>query len=180
MNQNIGFSTREISLATGLSERQLQYAVEAGLATPSVSFKAGTGNGWRWSLPDAFAIGVIATLRDRGISFQSLRLVQRYLSSRPGKDFKALSRRFVFAPGSRRFKYDIALLDADECESLLRSPGQRVTPTVVDAGELFAKVRSRLGKIRAERKPEPWKKREQRAETKSANDVQQRRVTRAA
>jgi len=180
LKQNVGFSTSEISLATGLSARRMRYAVEAGLATPSVLFKAGTGNGWRWSLADAFALAVIATLRGLGCSFQSLRLIQRYLGSRPGREFRDLSRRFVFAPGSRRYKYGIALIDADEYESLLRMPGQRMQPFVVDAGKLFAEVRARLDKIRAERKPEPWKKRDRRAEVKRETDVQRRRSERAA
>jgi len=174
MRTNVGFSTREVALATGLSERRTAYAAATRLIVPSVFDKAGTGHHRRWSLPDTLALAAIGAMRDRGISLQSLRLVQRYLSSRPGSEFKNIHRRLVYAPGSGRFKYDIALLDDDEYESLLASPGQRIPVVAIDAGELFREVRARLEKIHAGRK------RKQRTEHKRERSAPSQRLERVA
>ena len=174
MRTNVGFSTLEVARATGLSQRRVAYAAATRLIVPSVFDKAGTGNHRRWNIPDTLALAAIGAMRDHGVSLQALRLVQRYLSSRPGSEFQNIHRRLVYAPGSGRYPYDIALLTDDEYESLLALPGQRIPVVAIDAGELFREVRDRLEKIRDVRKVK------QRAERKRERSAPNQKLERVA
>ncbi len=180
MRTNVGFSTLEVAKAVGISPRRVAYAAAARLIVPSVFDKAGTGNHRRFSIPDTLAFAAVAAMRDHGVSLQALRLVQRYLSSRLGSEFKNIHRRLVYAPGSGRYQYDIALLTDDEYESLLALPGQRIPVVAIDAGGLFEEVRARLEKIRTERKTEAPQKRKQRVEHKRERSAPDQRLERVA
>jgi len=146
----LGFSSRQVARASGLTVRQIGYWASSGLVTPSVSNPSGRGNGRKFSVPDVYAYAVLGELRVRGVSLQSLRAVQKFLRECDGLELQNEHARLVFFPGDR--KHDVALARSDqEAISLILNPGQHLTPFVVDAGRLFKQVRARLDEIRRER-----------------------------
>ena len=172
---NAGISTSEAASAAAISERQASYWAASGLLEPTVFDKAGSGNHRRYSIPDVLALAALGSMRTHGLSLQSLRQVKLFLNDLDGSEFKDVHRLLVYAPGSKRYPHDVALLQDSEIVSLLREPGQRIAPVVIDLGELDRQVRERLERIPQERRELTIEKAKQRAERKSAKIVQQRR-----
>jgi DNA-binding transcriptional MerR regulator len=139
------------------------YWAATKLIAPSVFDSTGTGNHRRFSIPDVLVFAALGAMRAHGVSLQALREVKRFLNAHDGSEFKDVHRSLVYAPGSRRFPHDVALLNDSEIVSLLRVPGQKISPVVVDVGELFKEVRDRLDKIPSERKARDIEKKKQRA-----------------
>jgi len=178
---NAGFSTTEVARATGLSHRKVAYWAATGLIAPSVLDPTGTGNHRRFSLPDVLAFAALGAMRAHDVSLQalrevlqSLREVKGYLNDLDGSEFKDVHRLLVYAPGSKRYPRDVALLKDSEIVSLLREPGQRIAPVVVDLGELDRQIRERLERIPHERKERAIEKEKRRAERKRAKSSPQR------
>lgn len=173
-----GFSSLEVSAATGLTLRQVQYWVLIGFVLPSVYSKRGRGNHDRFNLLDVLTFRILAAMRARGVSLQALRQVQRYLQ---GRDFQSVYSHLIWAPGNRRYRHDIALVHSEsEMESLLASPGQLIDPVTVDVQQLFREARARLEEIRDGRPAIAAAKRKQRAERKRERSAGQRRASKAA
>jgi len=177
---NAGFSTPEVARATGLSHRKVAFWAATGLIAPSVLDPTGTGNHRRFSLPDVLAFAALGAMREQGLSLQSLRKVKRFLNDLDGSEFKDVHRLLVYAPGSKRYPNDVALRTNSEIVSLLREPGQRIAPVVVDLGELDRQVRARIERIPQERKERAIEKANQREQRKLARNSTQRRALRVA
>ena len=125
-----GFSTTEVARATGLSVRRVAYWTATRLVVPSVADTSGTGNHRRYSVRDVYAYAVLGAMRDRGVSLQALRLVQRYLHECDEPELQNVHARIVGAPGNSRDIHENELFHSD-CEiiSLLTEPGQHIVPS---------------------------------------------------
>lgn len=158
-----GFSTAEAGYAAGLTVRQVGYWAATALLEPSVADPRGRGRYRRFDLLDVLTLRVLAAFRDRGVSLQGLRRVQRYLRNREQAELRDVHARLVFAPGALR---EVLLArNAEEVVSLLEAPGQRVAPFVVDVSALFREVEARvvdIAEARRTRAERDAKKREQR------------------
>ena len=177
---NVGFSTAEATRAAGISERQGSYWAATGLLEPTVFYRAGQGNHSRYSISDTLALAALGAMRAHDVSLQALREVKRFLNDLDGSEFKDVHRLLCYAPGSKRYPRDVGLRSEREIVSLLREPGQRIAPVVVDLGELDRQVRERLERIPQERRERAIEKANQRAERKRAKSVQQRRSSERA
>jgi len=156
----VGFSAPEVARACGLSVRIVQRWVQSGLIRPSVCDEIGRGNYSRYDVRDVLAFSALAEMRKKGVSLQALRQAQRYLRSRKGRELQDVTAKLVWAPGDRRYRHDIALVNSEtDIESLHRVPGQRIAPVTVPVGEIFQQVRERLHEIRSERKAAKSKQR---------------------
>jgi len=181
-DSTLGFSTRQTARASGLTVRQVGYWASSGFVIPSVANPSGRGNGRKFSVPDVYAYAVLGELRNRGVSLQALRAVQRFLRECDGLELQNEHARLVFFPGDR--KHDVALARSDqEAISLILNPGQHLTPFVVDAGRLFKQVRDRLDEVRRERADRIAARKRKHAEkerNRRAKSSTQRRSERAA
>lgn len=183
VDQNIGFTSTQVVRATGLTLRIVNYWASSGFLVPSVANPSGRGNRRRFSIPDVYAYAVLGELRNRGVSLQSLRIVQGFLRECDGLELQDARARLVLAPGSRRYAQDVALVHSDsEIISLLTLPGQQIAPVVVDVGALLKQVTARLNEIRREREARiaASKKRRAEKERNRAKRVRQRRAIKAA
>ncbi|MBI3183069.1 MAG: MerR family transcriptional regulator [Myxococcales bacterium] len=74
-----GFNSRVAERITGLSYRQLVHWDETKLIRPSVRQASGRGTRRVYSFEDLLELRVVATLRQRGVSLQSVRKTVAYL-----------------------------------------------------------------------------------------------------
>jgi len=159
---NVGFSSNEIAHAVGLPLHTIKYWSRTRLVVPSVVDSPGRGIHRRYDVRDALTFAVLAAMREQDVSLQAVRQAQRYLRSRRGRELQDVHARLIWAPGNRRFRNDIAIVNSEtEIESLLTAPGQRITPVVVPVGEIFEQIRERLSEIRSARKAAKSKRRRQ-------------------
>jgi DNA-binding transcriptional MerR regulator len=149
---DIGFSTAQTAFAANRTLRETSYWARADLVRPSVANPSGRGYLRKWSVPDVHSVAIIGALRDRGVSLQSLRVVQRFLRECDGLELQDVKARLVLAPGDSRYAQDVAIYHSDaEVISLLTRPGQQIAHVVVDVGALLKEVTGRLDAIRDER-----------------------------
>lgn len=177
---NAGFSTLEVVKATGITQRCVAYWSATDLITPSVFNRSGQGHHRRFSIPDVLAFAALGRMRAHGLSLQALREVGNFLRSRDGSEFQDVHRKLCYAPGSRRYPHDIALLTDEEIISLLKEPGQSVCPAVVDTEELFREIRERLNEIHDARPTVAAAKKKRRAEHKRERSAPDQRLERVA
>lgn len=61
------YSTRTAGMRSGLTERQLNYAVTCGHYTPELPQPRGSGSRWRWTDGDIEALSLVAKLHETGL-----------------------------------------------------------------------------------------------------------------
>lgn len=133
-----GFPVRQAVRLSGVPYRTLDFWANTRLVVPSIAQSAGKGSERIYSFQDVVALRVARSLREAGISLQSLRKVVRYLQQREGLD-SPLSGTFLASDG-----HDVYEVRGDEISSLLRRPGQISFAWVLDLVGIIEEVRSQM------------------------------------
>ncbi|MDP3939046.1 MAG: MerR family transcriptional regulator [Deltaproteobacteria bacterium] len=88
LSKKEGFTSREVQVLTGLTNRNLQYWDEQGVFPPSLSRPAGrsprSGNRRLYSPLDVMVLQAVAALKQKGMSFQRIRKTLRVLRDEMG------------------------------------------------------------------------------------------------
>ncbi|MEW6661982.1 MAG: MerR family transcriptional regulator [Bacillota bacterium] len=77
-----GYSARQVCKITGVEYSTLDYWDRAGFIKPSASEATGTGSKRVYSFLDLIALKVALSLRENGVTLQTLRKVVDYLRSK--------------------------------------------------------------------------------------------------
>jgi DNA-binding transcriptional MerR regulator len=133
-----GFRVNQVVRLSGVPYRTLDFWANTGFVVPSIAQATGKGSDRIYSFQDVVAIRVARSLRDAGISLQSLRKVVKHLQQRQGLD-SPLSEAYLASDG-----HDVFEVRGDEISSLLRRPGQISFAWILDLAEVVEEVRSQM------------------------------------
>jgi DNA-binding transcriptional MerR regulator len=88
LSKKDGFTSREVQLLTGLTNRNLQYWDEQGVFPPSLNRPSGRSAGREhrriYSALDVMVLQAVAALKSKGMSFQRIRKTLRVLRDEMG------------------------------------------------------------------------------------------------
>lgn len=91
------YRSPEVLLATGMTYRQLDYAVTQGWVTPSVAEAQGSGSTRLFSDHDVYLLRVVAALRSLGIRADGIERVVAYIVDKEHEHATWL----IIAPGGQ-------------------------------------------------------------------------------
>jgi DNA-binding transcriptional MerR regulator len=139
------YAAHTVLAVTGLTKRQLNYWITAGLITPSIERATSRGTGNRFSFTDIVALRTCSTLRHAGMSLQALRRVAEYLHNH--SEGATFANTWLTSDG-----VDVFERRGDDMISALRRPGQAVITTfMVDLGTISTEVMNLLARQKTKR-----------------------------
>lgn len=141
MGNPLGFTSRQVTAATGISNQVLTAWVHSRICTPSI--QAGRGRGTRrvWSFSDLVGLRTILNLRKQGVPLQRVRKMlvrlKQYTLSDSNLQALATSRLVVSSDG------DVALVETSEQLVSLLS-GQITAAVFVEMSQAMREVQEKM------------------------------------
>jgi DNA-binding transcriptional MerR regulator len=136
-----GFTTDEICTLAGVPLGTLYTWVQTKLIVPSVVSPNGKGRRVVWSFRDIIAVRTVRHLREKGISYQGLRTVVKYIQQHRGIE-RPLMECWLLTDGEEVF-----LLDGKEVLALLRKPGQLSWCQLLDIKKTIDDIQAKISTL---------------------------------
>ncbi len=157
LSKKEGFTSREVQVLTGLTNRNLQYWDEQGVFPPSLSRPSGrsprSGNRRLYSPLDVMVLQAVAALKQKGMSFQRIRKTLRVLRDEMGieKPFHAAlngSGRISLLTDGKNF---YLCRNDREVVNVLKNSGQYL---LLPLGEMAQDLKLRVRELQRSRRDE--------------------------
>jgi len=157
LSKKEGFTSREVQLLTGLTNRNLQYWDEQGVFPPSLNRPSGRASGGDprriYSALDVMVLQAVAALKQKGMSFQRIRKTLRVLRDEMGieKPFHAAlngSGRISLLTDGKTF---YLCRNDREVVNLLKNSGQYL---LLPLGEMAQDLKIRVRELQRVRREE--------------------------
>ena len=130
------FSSGQVMSLCHITKRQLFTWMEGGLITPSVYQGSKPGEHHRYSFADLVAIRTLVSIRNEGVSVQSIRKIADRIRDYGSKPFTNCF--LVYEAG------DVVLRRGEDHVSLYREPGQTVFRWVISLQPVALEIRQAI------------------------------------